>query len=141
MNAPGAHTELPGPGLKACSKCKMAKPLVEYFKDKSKPDSLYSQVGLQYPGFTQDWPYACLCEACCTQQHRLTALIDFEGTAWSTSPPLLSVTLPTGLHLQHHAEGMPLQAPNCHVWLHTVKVVRHFQWPTDSWCMSWYTSC
>ena len=94
MNAPGAHTELPGPGLKACSKCKMAKPLVEYFKDKSKPDSLYSQVGLQCPGLTQDWPYACLCEACCTQQHRLTALIDFKGTACSTSPPLLSVTLP-----------------------------------------------
>ena len=49
IDAPGAHTGVGGPGLKACSKCKMAKPLVEYFKDKSKPDSLYSQVSLHIP--------------------------------------------------------------------------------------------
>lgn len=32
------------PLSKACSKCKVTKPAAEFFKDKSKPDGMYSQV-------------------------------------------------------------------------------------------------
>lgn len=46
MHAPGAHTENRDAASKACSKCKMTKPLAGFFKDKSKPDGLYSQVNL-----------------------------------------------------------------------------------------------
>ena len=44
INAPEAHSVIPDAGSKECSKCKMTKPLAGFFKDKSKPDGLYSQV-------------------------------------------------------------------------------------------------
>ena len=47
INAPEAHSVLPDAGSKACSKCKVTKPLAGFFKDKSKPDGLYSQVSLR----------------------------------------------------------------------------------------------
>ena len=103
MNGPGAHTETRDPELKACSKCKMAKPLVEYFKDKSKPDSLYSQVSLRLPRALLD----------CAKGSLTTY-------ARSAVPAILSIRPNIASRTQHHDEETPQGALNCHAWLRPV---------------------
>ena len=47
MSALEEHSGLGDAGSKACSKCRVLKPMAGFFKDKSKPDGLYSQVSLR----------------------------------------------------------------------------------------------
>ena len=77
--AGGQEQEPQRPPSKTCSKCKTEKPSAEFFRDKSKPDGMYSQV-CNYPAAQWHSVVPLLLPSSCDRDHVICTALQLA--AW-----------------------------------------------------------